>query len=302
MDDAGVYQISNEIALVQTVDFFSPIVNSPYDFGQIVAANSLSDIYAMGGSPCTAMNVLAYPAGIIPKESIAELLTGACEKLKEAGVALVGGHTMEQEEFFYGMSITGTVHPKQFTTNSSARVGDVIILTKALGAGPYSDALANDELTKEQYSQFFNMMSRLNKYASETMSEFDVSAMTDVTGFGLLGHSLAIAKNANVVLSYDIEHIPFLDDIVKIMEKFNTKGVCKNHEYVEEYLFVENRVDEQKMKLITEAQTSGGLLIIIKREEAKMALEKLHQCGDVSSKIIGEVKKKEDNNIFLEVK
>ena len=302
MDDAGVYKISDDIALVQTVDFFSPVVNSPYDFGRIVAANSLSDIYAMGGTPRTAMNILAYPLGLIPQEAIEELMQGGCEKLLEAGVDLLGGHTMEQEDFVYGMSVTGVINPAKVTTNATAREGDLIILTKPLGAGPYSDALQKDGLTDRQYNQFVEMMARLNKYAAETVNTFKVSAMTDVTGFGLLGHSLAIAKNADVALEYDSSKIPLLDDIFEIMEKFNTKGVCKNSEYFEKYLSVNPGVDPRRLKLMTEAQTSGGLLIVVDHTEADKAIEKLHQCGDTTSAVIGEIVSRTEDNIFLKVK
>jgi len=301
MDDAGVYKISDDVALVQSVDFFSPIVNSPYDFGQIVAANSLSDIYAMGGSACTAMNVLAYPSGLIGKKVIEELLIGACEKLKEAKVSLIGGHTMEEENFIYGMSITGTIHPKKIMTNSSAKVGDVIILTKPLGVGPYADAHANDGLTKTQYKTFVTSLSRLNKYAAEAIVEFDVSAMTDVTGFGLLGHSLAIAKNADVLLCYDIETMPFFDNIFELMKIYTTKSVCKNEEYIRPHLLVEENVNKDKIKLITEAQTSGGLLIFINKNQSEKALEKLKKAGDLTSTIIGKVVEKENKKIFLKV-
>lgn len=300
MDDAGVYRISDNVALVQSVDFFSPIVNSPYDFGQIAAANSLSDIYAMGGIPRTAMNILAYPPGQIPPEVIKELLTGAAEKLKEANVALVGGHTMEQEELFYGMSITGTIHPDNIKTNSSAKEGDVVILTKPLGAGPYSDAVAQDGLSAAQYTRFVTTMARLNKYACEAVAEFNVSAMTDITGFGLLGHSLAIARNADVLLEYDSAKVPFLDDIFDLMMRFNLQGVCKNSEYFGEYISVSPDVDQRKIKLMTEAQTSGGLLIVIECGQAEAAINSLHEHGDRDSRIIGKVKPRHSDK-FLSV-
>lgn len=184
-DDAGVYKISKNKAIIQTVDFFFPIVNDPHDFGRVVAANSLSDVWAMGAEPLTAMNVLAYPAGKIPVEVIEELLIGGSEKLKEAGVVLVGGHTLEQETFIYGMSITGIARIDKLKTNTNARIGDLIILTKPLGTGVMSSAVSEDGLTDEQYKNFVETMYRLNKYASETLSRFDISALTDVTGFGL---------------------------------------------------------------------------------------------------------------------
>ena len=302
MDDAGVFKISDDIALVQSVDFFGPIVNSPYDFGQIVAANSLSDIYAMGATPRTAMNVLAYPPGLIPPDVIEELLCGATEKLKEAEVALVGGHTMEQEDFIFGMSVTGIVHPGKINTNATAQEGDVIIMTKPLGAGPYCDAIAKNALSPEAYKSFVGMMTRLNKYAAEAIRDLPVTALTDITGFGLLGHSLAIARNANVLLEYNSNQVPFLENAVDMMATFNNKGVCKNKEYFEPFIQVEANVDQRKLKLMSEAQTSGGLLIVINETDARTVLKKLHQGGDNSSRIIGRVIQKESNNSFLRVR
>ena len=289
MDDAGVYKLSDDIALVQSVDFFFPAVNDPRDFGRIVAANSLSDIWAMGAKPLTAMNVLAYPAGQIPEEAIEELLTGGNEKLAEAGVVLMGGHTLEQETFIYGMSVTGTVHPDFLKTNSNARVGDLLILTKPIGSGVMSSAVEKDGLNQEQYKYFVETMFRLNKYASEILLRFDVSALTDVTGFGLLGHAFPFAKNANVVLRFDSEKVPFYKDVFEMLEKFNPKGVCKTVEYIDPYLCINEPTDERKVELLSEAQTSGGLLAAVKADQAEEAVKALHAAGDTASTIIGEI-------------
>jgi len=289
MDDAGVYKISDDTALVQTVDFFFPAVNDPRDFGRIAAANSLSDIWAMGAKPLTAMNILAYPAGKIPIESIEELLIGGSEKLKEAETVLVGGHTMEQDTFIYGMSVTGVVHPAKLKTNSTARAGDMLILTKPIGTGVMSSAVEKDGLNRQQYKKFVETMYRLNKYASETLLRFDVSALTDVTGFGLLGHALPFARNANVLLRFNTDAVPFYPDIFELMTKFNPKGVCKTVEYVEPYCNISQRADERKVKLLSEAQTSGGLLAAVKADQAETVLKALHDGGDTDSAIIGEV-------------
>ncbi len=301
MDDAGVYKITDDIALVQSLDFFFPAVNDPRDFGRIVAANSLSDIWAMGATPLTAMNILAYPARQIPVEAIEELLIGGSEKLTEAGVVLVGGHTLEQETFIYGMSVTGTVHPDSLKTNGSARVGDLLILTKPIGSGVMSGAEENDGLNEGQYKYFAETMYRLNKYASESLLRFDVSALTDVTGFGLLGHALPFAKNANVSLHFDIERIPFYKDVFNLMETFYPQGVCKTTEYVEQYTSINEHADTNKVKLLSAAQTSGGLLAAIRADQAEKALQQLHSAGDTASAIIGEVcgKKAETGTVYL---
>ncbi len=301
MDDAGVYKISDDTALIQTVDFFFPVVNDPRDFGRIAAANSLSDIWAMGAKAITAMNVLAYPAGNIPPEIIEELLIGGSEKLMEAGVVLVGGHTLEQEIFVYGMSVTGVAHPNSLKTNSTARVGDSIILTKPLGTGVMSIAHMEDQLTDNQYKDLVDTMSRLNMYASETLQKFDISALTDVTGFGLLGHALPFAQNADVKLRFHSEEVPVFKDIFAIMEKINPK-IQRVFEYIESYTDISTKANVKKVELFSEAQTSGGLLAAIKPGQAKKAVKALHKAGDPTAAIIGEVCKRDsDDDYFLQV-
>jgi selenide,water dikinase len=305
MDDAGVFRITKDIALVQTVDFFYPVVNDARTFGRIVAANSLSDVWAMGAKAITAMNILAYPAGKIPPETIGELLTGGNEKLKESDVVLVGGHTMEQEEFVYGMSITGVIHPDSIFTNSHARVGDMLILTKPIGTGVFSNASSEDGLTREQYKVFVTHMERLNKYASEILHQFDVSAMTDITGFGLLGHSLPIAQNAGVTLVFHSESIPLYPGIMELMDTYNPKGICKCQEFVEDSTWTDKNVNAGKIELFSEAQTSGGLLASVRTDQAEDVLNALHGGGDKAAAIIGEVTpgpgRDEKNPIYLRI-
>ena len=301
MDDAGVYKISDEVALVQTVDFFFPIVDDPRSFGRIAAANSLSDIWAMGAKAITAMNHLAYPAGRIPPEVIEELLTGAAEKLHEAGVVLLGGHTMEQEELLYGMSVTGITNPETALTNDNARPGDLIVLTKPIGTGIYCDAMINGGLDSRQMDTFVFWMERLNKYASEIMQRFPVSCLTDVTGFGLLGHSLPIAQNAGVKLVFNSRDVPLLPGLPELLEVFNPKGVCKCSEYVDRYLRISDNVDQRLYTLFAEAQTSGGLLATVKADRAEAMVEVLHEHGDTESAIIGEVREKDAPEVYLEL-
>ncbi len=301
MDDAGVYKITDDNALVQSLDFFFPAVNDPRDFGRIVAANSLSDIWAMGAKPLTAMNILAYPAGQIPEEAIEELLIGGSEKLAEAGVVLVGGHTLEQETFIYGMSVTGTVHPDLLKTNGTARIGDLLILTKPIGTGVMSSAVEKDGLNEGQYKIFVETLYRLNKYAAEIMLQFDVSALTDVTGFGLLGHALPFARNAGVALHFDTEKIPFFKDVFNLMGKFYPQGVCKTVEYIEPYTSINEHADTNKVSLLSAAQTSGGLLAAVRADQAEKVIRQLHNAGDAESAIIGEVCEKKDElgNFYL---
>ncbi|MCK5133183.1 MAG: selenide, water dikinase SelD [Candidatus Sabulitectum sp.] len=301
MDDAGVYRISDDIALVQTVDFFYPVVNDPRMNGMIAAANSLSDVWAMGAKAHTAMNVLAYPPGLINAEVIGEMLAGGSEKLVEAKVALVGGHTMEQEDLLYGMSVTGTVHPDRIKTNTSANIHDLIILTKPVGTGVYANGMMKDGISDAQYREVTASMSRLNMYAADILNRFRVSAMTDVTGFGLLGHALPIARSSNLTIRIDQNSVPLLSDIFKLLERFTTLGVCKVSEYVEQYLTVQEGVLPDKLKLFTEAETSGGLLVFIHPDDADEALKMLRDNGDERSSIIGSVEELEYHNRYLKV-
>ncbi len=301
MDDAGVYRITDEIALVQTVDFFFPVVNDPRMNGMIAAANSLSDVWAMGAKAHTAMNVLAYPPGLINAEVIGEMLAGGSQKLVEAKVALVGGHTMEQEDILYGMSVTGTVHPDKIKTNASARLHDLIILTKPLGTGVYANGMIKDGITDTQYKEVTESMSRLNMYAADILNRFRVSAMTDVTGFGLLGHALPIARSSNLTIQIDQNAVPLLSHIDELLLNYTTKGVCKVSEYVESYLEVQAGVEPKKLSLFSEAETSGGLLAFIHPDDADQALKMLHDNGDEASSIIGSVEELEDEGKYLRV-
>lgn len=289
MDDAGVVRLSPDLALVQTLDFFQPVVNDPKTFGRIVAANSMSDVWAMGAKTLTAMNILAYPSKKMSISVIEELMTGACEKLQEAGVLLVGGHSMELSELFYGMSITGTIHPDNVLTNAKARVGDKLILTKPLGTAVYSEALYKDGLTESEYREFSSSMERLNLYASQVFQRYDVSAMTDVTGFGLAGHALPIARNAEVTVRISVSRVPYLSSFFDLSERFLPTQTWKNNEYVEPFVAKDEDVSSEQYSLIAEAQTSGGLLAAVRPDQAEDAVAALHAAGDSAATVIGEV-------------
>jgi len=305
MDDAGVMKLTPEIALVQTLDFFQPVVNDPRAFGRIVAANSLSDVWAMGAKALTAMNILAYPPLKIPQGAIEELLGGGCEKLKEAGVVLVGGHTMEQDQIFYGMSITGLINPERIITNARARVGDQLILSKPIGTGVYTEALSKDALTQVQYAEFVASMERLNLYASQVLQQFEISAMTDVTGFGLLGHALPLAKNAGVTLKINSKSVPFFSDVFELLERFRPTQSWKSKQYVGPYVWKADSVDSRRYSLLAEAQTSGGLLAAVPAQTAEEIVKSLRQMGDQYAAIIGEVlpltATEEGKKIYLKV-
>ena len=195
-DDAGVYRLNDELALVQTLDFFTPIVDDPYSFGQVAAANALSDIYAMGGKPLTALNIVAFPIATLDKQILADIMRGAGDKLKEAGATLVGGHSIDDKEPKFGLAVTGLVHPQKVRTNAGAKPGDKLILTKPIGVGILTTSLKNNLLSDEEITRVTNVMATLNKTAAETMESYNVHACTDVTGFGLLGHASEMAKGS----------------------------------------------------------------------------------------------------------
>ena len=301
MDDAGVYRITDDIALVQTVDFLFPVVNDPRMNGMIAAANSLSDIWAMGATAHTAMNVLAYPPGLINAEAIGEMLAGGSEKLVEAKVSLVGGHTMEQEDLLYGMSVTGTVHPDRIKTNCSANLHDLVILTKPLGTGVYANGMMKDGVSDSQYREVTASMSRLNMYAADVLGRFRVSAMTDVTGFGLLGHALPVARSSNLTVQIQQSSVPLLSEVYQLLKRFTTLGVCKVSEYVGPFLTVESGVPSDVVKLLSGSETSGGLLAFIHPDDAEKALRMLKNNGDEASAIIGSVEKMGNDGSFLKV-
>jgi selenide,water dikinase len=289
MDDAGVLRLSPDLALVQSLDFFQPVVNDARTFGRIVAANSLSDVWAMGAKALTAMNILAYPSKKMPVSTVEELLTGACEKLQEAGVILIGGHSMELSELFYGMSLTGTIHPDRVLTNAKARVGDKLILTKPLGTAVHSEAMYKDGLTDAEYLEYSGSMERLNLYASQVFQQFDVSAMTDVTGFGLLGHALPFGRNAEVTTRITVDTVPFFSSFFKLMQRFLPTQTWKNTEYIQPFLQRETGISDDEYSLVTEAQTSGGLLAAVNSTQVSEVLVALHQAGDPRACVVGEV-------------
>ncbi len=291
MDDAGVYRINDTTALVQTVDFFSPVVADPRTFGRIAAANSMSDIWAMGGSALTAMNLLCFPGGKLEIEVIEKILIGSSEKLVEAGVVLVGGHTAEQDEVLFGLSVTGTIHPDNAKTNSTARVGDILILTKPIGSGILSTANKAEHLDIEIMGPMIAAMERLNMYASDALNRFDVSAMTDITGFGLLGHSLAFAKSAHVTLEFSVNKIPLFHGVKDYVNSYFPGGSAQNRKYAEKHTYINKNVSDDMANILFDAQTSGGLLAAVRPDQAEEAVLALREAGDENSAIIGKVLK-----------
>lgn len=298
--DAGIYKINEELALVETLDFFTPVVNNPYDYGQIAAANALSDIYAMGGKPLTAMNILCYPLKFLDKDILVEILKGGADKVNEAGATIVGGHTLQDNEIKYGLSVTGTIHPDRIVTNAGARAGDVLVLTKPLGTGLIISAIKASKVFEEDINLVTRSMCQLNKTASETMLEVGVSACTDITGFGLLGHAYEMAEASKATLSFFAECIPVFEGCERYVKMGLIPGVSKlSKKYLKGAITIDSTVPEALIDILFDAQTSGGLLISLPREKAEALCAKLQKRGVMTANIVGEVVERRNVSIIV---
>lgn len=289
-DDAGVYRISEDIALIQTVDFFTPIVDDPYCFGQIAVANALSDVYAMGGIPKTAMNLVGFPVKKMEIRVLQEMLKGGLDKLQEAGVVLVGGHSVEDSELKYGLSVTGLVHPKRVITKKNLRPGDCLVLTKPLGTGIVNTALKGGLAGIELVSRVTGLMAELNRVAAEVMLEFEVQACTDVTGFGLLGHLAEMVVDSGFGVELESDQIPLIPEALEFASMgIIPAGSYKNKEFRAAWIDIQAGVTQSVQDLLYDPQTSGGLLICLPESRAEALLEALQQRGLRHCQIIGRV-------------
>lgn len=288
-DDSAVVRVSPEIALVLTLDFFPAIVDDPYVFGAVAAANALSDVYAMGGRPITALNIVGFPEGAMPMEVLGELLRGGADKVNEAGAVIVGGHTIRQAELTYGLSVVGLVHPDRVLRKEGAQNGDLLVLTKALGTGIYSTALKNGALDARQEKLFTAAMTSLNRDAAEGLYDFGAHAVTDITGFGLLGHAMEMAEASRVSLRIDPAALPLLPDAVELARRgFLTGGGMSNREYVRERTAFEAPVEPAFEMILHDPQTSGGLLVALPPDRARRYLAALRKRGLADAAVIGE--------------
>lgn len=300
-DDAGVYQISEQMALVQTVDFITPIVDDPYLFGQIAAANSLSDVYAMGGKPLTALNVVGFPRLSLNLSVLTEILRGGLDKIHEAGAVVLGGHTVDDVELKYGLAVTGTVHPKKIVTNRGAEKGDVLILTKSLGTGIISTANKAGMADAGFLQRAIDSMVRLNDIASEAMNEWGPHACTDITGFGLLGHAAEMAKGCGLSFRFFYSDLPILAGTKEYAAQGMVPGgaYC-NQDHFGQEIFISAKVPEAERIILFDPQTSGGLLIALPRSNGEKLLGNLQAKGIQEASIIGEVIQREKNLISVE--
>ena len=262
-DDAGVFVLSDDLALVQTVDFFAPIVDDPYAFGQVAAANALSDVYAMGGEPLTALNIVGFPSGKLPMSVLTEILRGGQDKVHEAGALIVGGHTIIDEELKYGLAVTGRAHPRRLLTNAGAAVGDTLLLTKPLGTGLLATAAKNDRLSARERDLMLASMVQLNRDASRAALTVGATCATDITGFGLLGHANHIAKASKKTLRITVAAVPALEGAREAwLDGVRTGGAERNEQYLRELVEWGDTKDVDRALLI-DPQTSGGLLVAV---------------------------------------
>lgn len=281
MDDAGVFVVSDDMALVQTVDFFAPIVDDPYLFGQVAAANALSDVYAMGGEPLTAMNIVGFPSGKLPLDVLHEILRGGQDKVHEAGALVVGGHTIIDEELKYGLSVTGRAHPARLLTNAGARVGDRLLLTKPIGTALLATVAKRGELPAAQAEALATSMRALNATASRAALEVGATCATDITGFGLLGHASHIARASQVTIRIDMARVPLLPGAREAAERgVRTGGADRNLAYLQPHVDWARASDVERVLMI-DPQTSGGLLVAVKPDHVDRYLSLVPDAVDI---------------------
>ena len=289
-DDAAVYRVSDEIAVVSTVDFITPPVDDPTWFGRIAAANSLSDIYAMGGRPITALNLVMFPSGKLSTGILKDILQGGREKVSEAGASLAGGHSVEDDEPKYGLAVTGIVSPNRVLTNAGAKPGDLLILTKALGTGVLFNACRSRKLPWRELEPILPEVAALNRTAMEVATKFDVHACTDITGFGILGHSLEMARASSVRIDLEFSSLSFYPNSMEMYRRGETTGSNKsNRELVRDFFHLSARITEEQQMLLFNPQTSGGLLLSVPESQAEALLSELRSSGVNSASLIGRV-------------
>lgn len=300
-DDAGVYRLDRDRALVQTIDFFTPIVDDPYTYGQIAAANALSDVYAMGGRPLTAMNVLAVPIDLVTPEAIAQILRGGAAKVKEAGCALVGGHTIRNPEPVYGLAVTGLVNPKRMMTNAAARPGDLLVLTKPLGTGIATTGIKRGLTSAMLAKKTIALMARLNSVGTELAEKGIVRAATDLTGFGLLGHLASMCRASGVSAIVEASKVPSISpEILHLIEQDCIPGGSRANQTTADEIVDWGDSSPAQQVLLSDAQTSGGLLLCVPRKRLDTVRKILRQNRTLCAATIGSIVKRSSVAIFIE--
>ena len=291
-DDAGVYRLNDEQALVFTADFITPPVDDPLIYGQIAAANSLSDIYAMGGNPLSCLNIVGFPSGKLDDEVLEGIIAGALQKITEAGAVLLGGHTTEDDEPKFGLTVTGLVHPEKIWRNSGLQDGDHLILTKPIGSGVLLNANKKKLVSQNALQECIESMTKLNKTAAELMADFEIHAATDITGFGFAGHALEMVQGDELTLNFTLEKIPIFREACQMYLNGITTRVNKiNREMVEQHWSFPHEIRPEQQELLLDPQTSGGLLFAVPGDQSASVISALHNAGITSSKQVGFVSK-----------
>jgi selenide,water dikinase len=300
-DDAGVYKLSADLALVQTVDFFTPTVDDPFTFGQIAATNALNDVYAMGGKPLTAMNIVCFPIKTMDKSVLREVLRGGLHKMREAGVLLIGGHSVEDNEIKYGLSVTGVIHPDKVLFNRGAKAGDSLILTKPLGTGIISTAIKAEEASSEMVTKAISCMTQLNKKTSEMMiAAGDIHACTDITGFGFLGHACEMIEGSGVGMNINSAAVPVFTGLQELVETgFVPGGLYRNKNFRISQIETADTCPAWLLDVFFDPQTAGGLFFSLPRKQAQNLVEKMRRYGIGDAAVVGEVVADHPGKIFI---
>ena len=289
-DDAGVFKLDNGMALVQSVDVFTPVVDDPYTFGEIAAANSVSDIYAMGGIPLTALSIVCFPIKILSLKIMARMLQGGIDKMKEAGAVILGGHSLKDNGIKFGFSVTGLIDPARILTNDKARPGDLLILTKPLGTGIISLAQQMGKASEEAVKMISRSMTELNKIPAEILQNMDILAATDVTGFGLMGHLSEMVTQSKVKVEVYTDQVPIFPEALEYLkQKMISKAIERNKEYASRFVQITRDVPDELENILYDPQTSGGLLIAVEEKKGNKLIRNLHSKGIKYAGIIGRV-------------
>ena len=299
-DDAGVYKVNDDLALVLTTDFFPPVCSDPYEFGQIAAANSISDVYAMGGDPVLALNIMMFPAAKLPMEAYADILKGGFDKASEAGVRIIGGHTLDDYPPKYGLAVIGYIHPGKIITNAGVRPGDSLILTKPIGTGVILAGHRLGMVSDDNLAEAKRLMKLLNKTGAEVMKRYNIRGATDITGFGLAGHTLKMAKASKVSLIINMKEVPLIGNSYQLIDDGCIPGASfRNLDYAEKDIDFASDLDYNLKMIAFDAQTSGGLLFSAPSDKVNKILEDLRSAGLSDSKVIGYATEPEEKCIYL---
>jgi selenide,water dikinase len=289
-DDAGVYRLTDDLAIVTTADFITPPVNDPYQFGRIAAANAISDVYAMGGEPKVCLNLVCFPSRKLPAENLNRIVAGAVSIITEAGAVLAGGHSVEDDEPKFGLSVVGVVHPQKYWTNTGARPGDLLVLTKPLGSGVLFNANLKKWVSQSALDTCVEVLATLNRDAARAMKRFDIHAATDVTGFGLAGHAMEMARGSGTTLEIDVARLPVMDEALDMYRRGMTTGVnSANRKLVQANISLQTSLPDWHQEIVFDPQTSGGLLVALPEEQGRALTANLETLGTPAAHIIGRV-------------